>query len=188
MNKINLQNANVKRGWYIYSGADKSLARTGFKSTRVGFSVDFYEYWYWTHGSHLTGRFNRDCIAWNYLTNYGRAKDLSAPRVLHTAIYRLTLQVWEYKNVPYVSKCTVSALSPKERLPAIAPAPMYVHTNWSLCLWSWPWMHRNWKLRIITWWYSERYAGEKRKLIEISTLAPVSKFYPRVIIVLSILI
>jgi hypothetical protein len=29
-----------------YSGADKPLARTGFKSTRVGFSVDFYEYRY----------------------------------------------------------------------------------------------------------------------------------------------
>jgi hypothetical protein len=30
----------------VYSGADKSLARTGFKSTRVGFSVHFYEQWY----------------------------------------------------------------------------------------------------------------------------------------------
>jgi hypothetical protein len=29
-----------------YRGADKFLARTGFKSTRVGFSVDFCEYWY----------------------------------------------------------------------------------------------------------------------------------------------
>jgi hypothetical protein len=30
----------------LYRGADKSLVRTGFKSTRVRFSVDFYEYWY----------------------------------------------------------------------------------------------------------------------------------------------
>jgi hypothetical protein len=30
----------------VYRGADKSLARNGFKSTRVGFGVDFYEHWY----------------------------------------------------------------------------------------------------------------------------------------------
>jgi hypothetical protein len=29
-----------------YRGADKSLAWTGFKSTRVGFSVDFHKHWY----------------------------------------------------------------------------------------------------------------------------------------------
>ena len=49
--------------------------------------------------------------------------------IIPTAIYILTQQAWEYKNVPYVSKYTVSALSPKERLTDIAPSSMYVHTN-----------------------------------------------------------
>jgi hypothetical protein len=88
----NILRISCASSWFfitrLYRGADKSLARTGFRSTRVGFSVDFYEYWYWTHGSHissafpehLTGRFNRNWRAGNELTNYGRANDLSAHR------------------------------------------------------------------------------------------------------------
>jgi hypothetical protein len=36
----------ISVGANMYRGAENFLARIGFKSPRLGFSVDYHEYWY----------------------------------------------------------------------------------------------------------------------------------------------